>query len=589
MRKISLIVAITLIACGAIWFGAGDSLNAQPPQDDRMVADINALKSEIDSGRRTTEGNFIERAGVADKWIRQIIFSRGPQQLMKDIPPGTLQDIRRTYESGDKSQAVLRLDQMLGELSKISDAPATGGMRPPLMQQNMQNTQAPPIGQQRELPTAPKVTGSSFRKDVMDRSLDSPFGFLDATQFKDDLFSWNDGYGGLLNELGVHWVISGATFGFGWSFVQGRNPDGSLSAFDWSRHDGLVASLQNNNINLIGIIGAYEPKEGPRARVAPALPKDMAAYRKFVAGVVERYDGDGRADAPGLLYPVKYWLVEDETFSSNYWGGTPEDYAILFNEAAATIKKADPAAKVILSTVYAARTDFPERFFRKLAEISRGRTPYDIMDQHWFVDPGQKPESQYSAIAVKMAQVESIANKYGFERRPFWSTETSGPYSPEETQARDLLKRYLFAIASGVKKVLWTSLEANRREPGGREDPFAGSALVEGGRKKPAFQAYKLMTSKFNKGRLLGAENISPDETAFIGRYTFDTQVLLAAWTDGSDRNITIPMPQKTSRARITDGLTSGVSTIDVYGGRLILKASANPVFIEPVVDGKTR
>ncbi|MFQ6122808.1 MAG: hypothetical protein ACE5LA_07125 [Dehalococcoidales bacterium] len=36
-------------------------------------------------------------------------------------------------------------------------------------------------------------------------------------------------------------------------------------------------------------------------------PHDTEAYQRFVKRLVERYDGDGQDDIPGLLYPIKYW------------------------------------------------------------------------------------------------------------------------------------------------------------------------------------------------------------------------------------------------------------------------------------------
>jgi len=41
-------------------------------------------------------------------------------------------------------------------------------------------------------------------------------------------------------------------------------------------------------------------------------PYDMDAYRRFVLALVERYDGDGKDDMPGLKYPIKYWEASNE-------------------------------------------------------------------------------------------------------------------------------------------------------------------------------------------------------------------------------------------------------------------------------------
>ncbi len=42
------------------------------------------------------------------------------------------------------------------------------------------------------------------------------------------------------------------------------------------------------------------------------LPVDEAQYREFVEAVVERYDGDGIEDMPGLANPIRHWQLDNE-------------------------------------------------------------------------------------------------------------------------------------------------------------------------------------------------------------------------------------------------------------------------------------
>lgn len=39
---------------------------------------------------------------------------------------------------------------------------------------------------------------------------------------------------------------------------------------------------------------------------------DEAAYTAWVTAAVERYDGDGVDDMPGLLAPIRHWEVDNE-------------------------------------------------------------------------------------------------------------------------------------------------------------------------------------------------------------------------------------------------------------------------------------
>ena len=62
--------------------------------------------------------------------------------------------------------------------------------------------------------------------------------------------------------------------------------------------------------------------------------------------VVERYDGDGVDDMPGLRVPVRAWQVDNEpdALASGSW----EDYARLQEITYRAIKEAFPEAKVLM-------------------------------------------------------------------------------------------------------------------------------------------------------------------------------------------------------------------------------------------------
>jgi hypothetical protein len=76
----------------------------------------------------------------------------------------------------------------------------------------------------------------------------------------------------------------------------------------------------------------------------------MKAYEEFVKRVVERYDGDGKDDMPGLLYPIKYWEVSNEPSMQEelvFFSGSPEDYYDLLRVTYQAVKDADPEALVL--------------------------------------------------------------------------------------------------------------------------------------------------------------------------------------------------------------------------------------------------
>ena len=80
-------------------------------------------------------------------------------------------------------------------------------------------------------------------------------------------------------------------------------------------------------------------------------PEHMEDYRTFVRSLVERYDGDGTDDMPGLRYPILYYQVGNEYCNEMFWGSTPENYGILLKEASQSARKANKEVKIMLSGV----------------------------------------------------------------------------------------------------------------------------------------------------------------------------------------------------------------------------------------------
>lgn len=71
---------------------------------------------------------------------------------------------------------------------------------------------------------------------------------------------------------------------------------------------------------------------------AAPKPEYLDLYANWVSAIVERYDGDGVDDLPGLLYPVRYYEIGTE-FSS-YEPGPVADYITMLERAYASAHQA---------------------------------------------------------------------------------------------------------------------------------------------------------------------------------------------------------------------------------------------------------
>jgi hypothetical protein len=114
---------------------------------------------------------------------------------------------------------------------------------------------------------------------------------------------------------------------------------------DWRKIDAVAASAQQHGIELylkirVGACwatgGSGKVVRGSADKTESAVPKDVSAYESFVRALVQRYSAQG----------VHTYAVENEVNSPSFWSGTPQQYVSLVGTAAATIRAADPRAKV---------------------------------------------------------------------------------------------------------------------------------------------------------------------------------------------------------------------------------------------------
>lgn len=76
-----------------------------------------------------------------------------------------------------------------------------------------------------------------------------------------------------------------------------------------------------------------------------AYPSDMDQWLNYVRAVVERYDGDGIDDMPGLSTPIHAWQIENEWL--NQWADTTGSFDELFTATARCIREADDLAIIV--------------------------------------------------------------------------------------------------------------------------------------------------------------------------------------------------------------------------------------------------
>lgn len=152
--------------------------------------------------------------------------------------------------------------------------------------------------------------------------------------------------------LGLKWAKAMGQ-GFSWGDVEPRPPAGRIHTYDWTYTDRLIVEYQRAGFEHLHIYlkcrcpwASSKPLPAVGTPSYPPKPEHMGDYAEYVRQIVERYDKDGKDDAPGLLYPVEYWEIEAEW--GTFWPGTVEEYLELLRVAQRAVKSANPRAKVIL-------------------------------------------------------------------------------------------------------------------------------------------------------------------------------------------------------------------------------------------------
>jgi hypothetical protein len=371
-------------------------------------------------------------------------------------------------------------------------------------------------------------------------------------------------------EIGAHWTREVVA----WKDVEPRKGEWSdlarvvprLNALTEAGFEVLPRFLSQNpwaEEERIRALNAGAARKGaPMGRATYlAMPTDLAAYRTFVTTVVEAFDGDGRQDVRGLKKGIKYWQVENEW--DWRWKDTPERFVELLKVTYETIKAADPEARVVLGGISKLGPDafhaglfgdsiemdgkrvtpamlerqphFREEYPLRTYVLEHGHPYFDVVSFHQY--------GRYAAIEKEMEYLRGIMRAHGYDK-PVWMTEVGGPFAPygeaysEDRQAQEVVKYYVTALASGVEVLFWSTYQPTP-EWG---TAFINTALVDvRGRRKPAYDSYKLMTATLADATR--AESLFGSERARVVRFTRRNRPpVYVAWADGgaADR---VPAP----------------------------------------------
>ncbi len=264
-------------------------------------------------------------------------------------------------------------------------------------------------------------------------------------------------------------------------------------------------------------------------------PTDMAAYARWAAGVVERYDGDGYKDAPGSPR-VAAWEIWNEPDLDGTWlpHADAGAYAQMLRLSHDAIKAADPTATVLNGGAYTFDAVGQSGFMDRVVELA-GWDSFDVLSIHpWLIDHAPDDPSLINSrehFDVTIPGRIALAKRWAAARgggKPIWITEMgwstcggscAGQFAKsEEDQASFMVRSFVLAAASGVEHVSYFQLEDKFD---GAQQPWGPAAIVRDDLSpKPAYIAYGAMVAQLQSARYSGTGPLH--RAGSLADYRFD-------------------------------------------------------------------
>ena len=282
-----------------------------------------------------------------------------------------------------------------------------------------------------------------------------------------------------------------------WARIQPRND----VPYNFSSSDRFVRLAQRHGMDILAVCAAVPAwaAAGPTSRL-PAR-EHAEAFSAFVRAFVERYDGDGVRDMPGLRRPIRSF----ECFENPEGEPTP-DYAFWLKRFHDAAKFASSKSIVVLGSLRCPGlqpptdppSDAPTYFERLLAEEvlqGSGGACFDVVGfsnypRHY---PG-RPAFEHAVAYLRQALAARRLD------RPIWLTafgadSRTPEASGEDRQAADLLCWAIHGRSVGIDRLYQHTRSDAQPEAG--FGPSEAFGLVREGEvppsRKPAFHAVALL------------------------------------------------------------------------------------------------
>ncbi len=366
-------------------------------------------------------------------------------------------------------------------------------------------------------------------------------------------------------------------------------------------------------------------RESAEAKQMRLYPHDdtLPIWLRFVKAAVDRYDGDGKNDMPGLKYPARHWHMVQE-FPMPEWDSV-QAYVDVLKQTYQAIRAEDGAAKVIIAGLagnYARFFAFADGFIkdpdggvisgRKLTQqavaaiplvqrekaafeyiLKEGKDYFDIADIHLY-------EEKETFVEGKVEWLKSKMRDFGYQK-PIWCIEGGGPHKDPpgkptkhgdpyfgewsaKENAEFVVKLQVLSAAKGVQRNHWGLSGAADTDYW--NGPWTVMALMTKDRvKKPSYYTFQLMVQKLRDFE--GVKDLSFGDVRLI-EFAVGSRKVYVAWSsDAKARSYDLSGKIGTGQVNVTTIVTKlqadgkAIGPIQQQATAAAMPLSITPVFLE--------
>lgn len=377
----------------------------------------------------------------------------------------------------------------------------------------------------------------------------------------------------------------------------------------------------------------------------PDGPISRQAYKNWLANLVKEVNSYGKKTSGDSDWHIVSWNLFNEVVVDykQTFGNVAEAttaYANFVIDSAEILRKLSPQSEIVLAgagsgtDLQGGAGEFYKQVFSKLKQAKLAYEPFDSWESHWFGrgKPGDYKMNDSNFEAKDFIQFLQ-ANGYGDKK---FVIRAGAAYSGQDTQERKgfmdnyqseldqanfLVKRFIYNLANGAKKIAWSTIYERDKYQGEKHVHFQYMSLIYDGYpdgksknqecvkgwlpcpdpgngvKKLSYYSYKKLVEVLKGSGFGNTQIIQEKDGVYVYKLNKQGKPFWVAWNDNSaEKQITISgissgkvkvteiIPKYESGKEVIDyGNAFNVSIKEVVGGATTIILGAKPVYIEEI------